>query len=138
MPFTVLRTREAREAVQTMTKRERRDYDAAVEALKGQGCKAGGKRLASVGGGDYPICQRSLYAAWRLTTVYRDDGTIVIVSVEQHTDDQIPAARLAAAFTGLSATGRRRSEQPPCCEDAAEPPILSPELEAALSELLDV
>jgi hypothetical protein len=52
-----------------MTKRERKAYDAAVEALKGEGCNTGGKRLAAIEDADYPICQRSLYGALRMTTV---------------------------------------------------------------------
>ena len=118
-----------------MTKRERQAYGAAVDALKGEGCRAGGKRLAATGGVDYPMCQRSLYAAWRMTTVYRSDGSIVIVSVAKHTESDSPTAVLSEIFPGLSAAGRRRSEQPPCCEDATDPPALSHELDALLADM---
>jgi hypothetical protein len=121
-----------------MTKREQRAYAAAVSALKGEGCRAGGKRLAATGTADYPMCQRALYAAWRMTTVYRPDGSIVIVSVARHTESENPTAVLAEIFPGLSAAGRRRSEQPPCCEDPTAPPTLSRELDALLFDLFGV
>lgn len=132
MAFAVLVAASVRRVVEKdMTKRERRSYDVAVEALKGEGCRAGGKRLLSTGGGDYPLCQRALYGSWRMVTGYRQDGSILIVAVERHAEEPVAAA-LADTFPGLSATGRRRSEQPPCCEDAAAPPTLSKELEARL------
>ena len=135
MAFVVLVAASVRRVVEKdMTTRERRSYDAAVEALKGEGCRAGGKRLMSTDAGDYPMCQRALYGAWRMVTVYRRDGTILIVAVERHLEESVAAA-LAETFPGLSATGRRRSEQPPCCEDAAAPPTLSDELEAQLAPL---
>ncbi len=135
MPFVVLRVPSVARTVDQLSRRERRAYDAAVQALKGEGCRAGGKRLAALEDGDYPMCQRSLYGDWRMITVYRQDGTIVIIEVGQHTADGSPVASLAEMFPGLSATGRRRSEQPPCCEDAEAPPALSQELEARLAEL---
>lgn len=139
MPFVVLRVATVARAVEReLTKRQRRAYDAAVQALRGEGCAAGGKRLASSTGDDYPMCQRSLYGNWRLITVYRQDGSIVIVDLSRHTKDESPIAVLAETFLGLSATGRRRSEQPPCCEDAAAPPALSDELEARLAELYGI
>jgi hypothetical protein len=101
----------------------------AVQALKGEGCAAGGKRLAAIDEGDYPMCQRSLYGPWRMITVYRPppDESIVIVSVARHTDRENPNATLAEIFPGLSAVGRRRSDQPPCCDDPQTPPALSAE-----------
>lgn len=84
------------------------------------------------------MCQRSLYRAWRLTTVYRPDGSIVIVSLAPHTESQNPNATLAEVFPGLSARGRRRSDQPPCCDDAQAPPTLSAELEVRLADIFGV
>jgi hypothetical protein len=91
VPFVVLRVPSVARAVDQLSRRERRAYDAAVQALKGEGCRAGGKRLAAVEDGDYPMCQRSLYGAWRMITVYRQDGTIVIVEVGQHTSEDSPS-----------------------------------------------
>jgi hypothetical protein len=139
MAFTVLRVPSVRHTVENeLTKRERRAYDAARDALKGQGCRAGGKRLAAVDAGDYPMCQRSLYGSWRMTTVYRQDGSIVIVSVAKPTNDENPAATLAEIFPGLSAVGRGRSDQPACCHEATAPPTLGPELEALRFDLFGV
>jgi hypothetical protein len=94
--------------------------------------RAGGKRLAASDSGDYPICQRSLYGAWRLLTVYLRDHSILIVAVTQHTETETPSAKLAASFPGLAVTGRRRSDQPSCCEDPEAPPTLTQELEEIL------
>ena len=133
MTFTVLRVPEVRRTVENeLTKRERRAYDAAVDALRGEGCRAGGKRLAAEDSGDYPMCQRSLYGAWRLVTVYLRDGSIPVVAVTQHTEAETPSAKLAKSFPGLAVTGRRRSDQPPCCEDPDAPPTLTQELEEIL------
>jgi hypothetical protein len=123
-----------------MTSRERRAYDAAIQALKGEGCRAGGKRLAAIAAGDYPMCQRSLYGAWRMTTVYRPppNDRIVIISVARHTGLENPNATLAEIFPGLSAHGRRRSDQPPCCEDPQTPPALSAALDSLLLDLFGI
>jgi hypothetical protein len=133
--FVVLVAESVRRLIDSeMTKRERRSYDAAIEALKGEGCRAGGKRMMSTDAGDYPMCQRALYGSWRMITIYRQDGTILIVAVERHLEETV-AAGLADTFPGLSATGRHRSEQPLCCADAAAPPTLSDELEARLASI---
>jgi hypothetical protein len=137
VPHTVLRVASVGRVVAAMSRRERRSYDAAVQALAGEGCAAGGKRLAAIDEGDYPMCQRQLYGAWRMTTVYRPapQESIVIVAVAQHTEHENPNATLAEIFPGLSAVGRRRSDQPPCCDDAQKPPALSGEAETLLLEL---
>ncbi len=139
MAHTVLRVPSVGRVVAAMSRRERRAYDAAVQALKGEGCRAGGKRLAAIDDGDYPMCQRSLYGAWRMTTVYRSSpyDSIVVVSVARHTDGENPNGTLAAVFPGLSAHGRRRSDQPPWCDDPQTPPTLSAELDSILFELFD-
>ncbi len=106
MPYTVLRVPSVRRTVETdMNGRERRAYDAAVLALKGEGCGAGGKRLAATHAEDYPMCQRPLYASWRMTTVYRKDETIVIVSVAKHTSGENPNVTLAGIFSGAVGHG---------------------------------
>jgi hypothetical protein len=133
--YEVLRVASVGRTVQGMTRRERRAYDAAVQALRGEGCRAGGKRLMASAGDEYPLCQRALYGAWRMTTAYRTDGSIVIVALAKHAEDEDPAATLSEIFPGLSARGRRRSEQPLCCEDPAAPPTMSPELERILFEV---
>lgn len=136
MAHVVLRVPSVGRVVAGLSSREKRSYDAAVQALKGEGCRAGGKRLAALDEADYPMCQRALYGSWRMTTVYREDGSIVIVSVARHTAAESPSATLAEIFPGLSSTGRRRSAQPACCDDPQAPPVLSAELDAMLSELL--
>ncbi len=138
MAHEVLRVASVGRTVEGMTRRERRAYDAAVQALRGEGCRAGGKRLMASAGDEYPLCQRALYAAWRMTTAYRADGSIVIVALARHSENEEPAATLAEIFPGLSARGRRRSEQPTCCENPTAPPTMSAELERILFDVFDV
>lgn len=45
MAYEVLRVASVGRTVEGMTRHERRSYDAAVQALRGEGCRAGGKRL---------------------------------------------------------------------------------------------
>lgn len=73
-----------------------------------------------------------------MTTAYWADESIVIVALAKHTEGEEPAATLAEIFPGLSAKGRRRSEQPPCCENPTAPPTMSPELERILFDVFDV
>jgi hypothetical protein len=69
MAFEVLRTPQVRDAVQRqMSRTERASYDAARDELGGRGCVAGGYKLASTDGGDYPLCARHLANAWRMYT----------------------------------------------------------------------
>jgi hypothetical protein len=70
MPHEVLRTSEVAKALRMMSTREKRSYEAAREALRGEGCRAGGYRLAAAAGDDYPLCCRHLAYAWRMFTVY--------------------------------------------------------------------
>jgi hypothetical protein len=138
LAYEVFLVPSVRATVKGLSRAERRSYDTAVQALKGEGCKAGGKRLAATSEGDFAMCQRSLLRAWRLTTVYRPDASIVIVSLAKHTDRQNPTAALAEVFPGLSERGRRRSDQPPCCDDAQIPPTLSADLERVLFDVFGV
>jgi hypothetical protein len=135
MPYEVLRTPQVGVALQGMSRRERRSYEAARNALRGEGCRAGGYRLAAVDGHDYPLCCRHLAFAWRLFTAYPDDGRIVIVALDVHDRDRNPAAELAEVLPRISMIGRRRSDKPPCCEDPAEPPPMNEELRELLSAL---
>jgi hypothetical protein len=137
MPFVVERTAQAKAAVDAdMTKNDRRAYDAAVRQLKGDGCRAGGYRLRSVDGDDYPLCCKHLRADWRMFTAYLDDDRIVIVAIDRHTPHNNPAATLATVLPGLATVGRRRDDKPPCCDDPADPPEMSDELRALLDGLL--
>jgi hypothetical protein len=85
MAYEVLRVRSVGAVVKTLRGDALKAYEAAVTSLKGEGCRGGGKRLAAQGGGDYPLCQRSLYGQWRLTTAYRGDGSIVLIALSEHT-----------------------------------------------------
>jgi hypothetical protein len=95
MALEVLRTPQARRAVEQMTRTERARYEAARDELRGCGCLAGGFKLASKDGGDYPLCARHLAYTWRMITAYLDEGRIVIVAVDRHTHENNPAAPLA-------------------------------------------
>ena len=84
MPYEVLRTPQVTTALRRMSAREKRSYEAARDALQGEGCRAGGYRLAAVDGDDYPLCCRHLAYAWRMFTAYPDDERIVIVAFDEH------------------------------------------------------
>ncbi len=70
MPHEVLRTAQVASVLGGMSVREKRSYEAAVDALRGEGCGAGGYRLAAADGDDYPLCCRHLAYAWRMFTAY--------------------------------------------------------------------
>lgn len=74
MAHTVLRVPSVGRVVAAMSRRERHAYDAAVHALEGEGCRAGGKRLATIDDGGHPMCLRSLYGDWRMTTTTPSTG----------------------------------------------------------------
>ena len=131
-PHEVLRTAQVVSVLGGMSAREKRSYEAAVDALRGEGCGAGGYRLAAADGDDYPLCCRHLAYAWRMFTAYPRKKQVVIVALDKHERGHNPAAYLAEVLPGLSTAGRKRSAKPPCCEDAADPPMMNEEL----SELL--
>jgi hypothetical protein len=132
MPYEILRTPQVAAALRRMSAREKRSYEAARDALRSEGCKAGGYRLAAADGEDYPLCCRHLAYAWRMFTAFPDDERIVIVALDKHDRKHNPAADLAEALPGLATIGRRRSAKPPCCEDPTEPPALNEELRELL------
>lgn len=132
MAYEVLRTPQVAKALRRMTAREKRSYEAARNALRGEGCKAGGYRLAAVDGGDYPLCCRHLAYSWRMFTAYFEDTKIVIVALDLHSRDHNPAAYLAEILPGLSPTGRRRSAKPTCCEESSTPPLMDDQLHTLL------
>jgi hypothetical protein len=136
MPFEVLRTPQVAAALRRMTAREKRSYEAAREALRGEGCRAGGYRLTAFDGDAYPLCCRHLAYAWRMFTAYPDDQRIVIVALDEHARDHNPAAELAQVLPGLATIGRRRSEKPPCCEEANEPPAMNDELRDLVASIV--
>jgi hypothetical protein len=133
----VLRTSSAGRAVERLDRPARRAYDAAVAELRGRGCAAGGYRLLAVDGDDYPLCCRYFYRQWRMHLAFRGLDAVVILSVEEHTKAHNPHETLAEIFPGLSATGRRRSQKPPCCEENGDPPEMSGEVRAFLQSLVD-
>lgn len=132
MPYEILRTPQVTAALRRMSNREKRSYEAPRDALRSEGCKAGGYRLAAVDGDDYPLCCRHLAFAWRMFTSFPDEKRIVIVALDKHDRKQNPAAVLAEVLPGLATVGRRRSDKPPCCEDPTEPPTLNEELRELL------
>jgi hypothetical protein len=135
MPHEVLRTAQVASVLGGMSVREKRSYEAAVDALCGEGCGAGGYRLAAADGDDYPLCCRHLAYAWRMFTAYPRKKQVVIVALDKHERSHNPAADLAEVLPGLATTGRKRSTKPPCCEDAADPPAMNEELSELLSAL---
>ncbi len=133
MPYEISRTPQVAAALRRMTRREKRAYEAARDALRGEGCRAGGYRLAGTDGDDYPLCCRHLAFAWRMFSAYPDGGRIVIVALDEHVRDHNPVAdELAEELPGLSTVGRRRSDKPPCCSEPSSPPPMTEELKRLL------
>ncbi len=73
-------------------------------------------------GVDHRICERRFYRDWRMHLVFGDLDDIVVSWVGQHTEDENVHADGARDIPGLSAIGRARDAQPPCCDDMEEPP----------------
>lgn len=109
MPHEVLRTAQVASVLGGMSAREKRSYEAAVDALRGEGCGAGGYRLAAADSDDYPLCCRHLAYAWRMFTAYPRKKHVVIVALDKHERSHNPAADLAEVLPGLATTGRKRS-----------------------------
>jgi len=126
--YEVLRVAVAGRVVTTFTKRERRAYEAAVEALRGEGCAAGGKRLLALDGYDHALCQRALYGSWRMTTAYRGDASIVIVAIGRHTRQENPNRVMAVRSPAARAASERGGRRP-----AASSGSYAQRTEAALS-----
>jgi hypothetical protein len=135
---SVQRTRSAGRVVGQLSKPARLRYESAVAELRGRGCEAGGYRLRATSTGDYPLCCRYFYRQWRMHLAFPETKTVVIVSISEHTDQNDPHAILAEVFPGLSATGRRRSGKPRCCEQADQPPVIGEELRGELARLFGV
>lgn len=138
MPHTVLRVPSVRKTIDKAPRKLRKSYETVRDELQRDGCSAGGYRLASTTGNDYPMCCRHLYGEWRMHTVFLEDQTIVIVSVDQHTKRNNPNAALAETFSGLATTGRRSENKPPCCDDPAQPPDLDESTREVLADLFGV
>lgn len=71
-------------------------------------------------------------------TVYPGPTDVVIVTLDKHTSSSVPTEILADIYPDLSATGRRRSEQPPCCEEPSDPPAVSDDLGEVLEDLFGI
>jgi hypothetical protein len=66
-------------------------------------------------------------------TAYPEEQRIVIVALDEHDRAHNPAAELAQVLPGLATIGRRRSDKPPCCEEAHQPPVMNKELRDLLT-----
>lgn len=122
-------------AIKGLDKTASKKFKAAVEQLKGEGCRAGGKRLRDPDGSDSPYCQLDVARNLRLVTAYPADGSVVLIGLGPHEGEESAAADLAELLPDVSATGRKRSAQPPCCDDLGDPPELSEEQETLLGDV---
>lgn len=135
MAKRVLRTPSAGREVERLTKPARVRYVSAVSELAGRGCVAGGYRLAATSGRDHVLCCRAFYRDWRMHLAFPDSETVLVISVGRHTADRNPHAELARWLPGLSATGRRRTDKPPCCDDGDDPPRVSQDLSRLIESI---
>ena len=112
----------------------RKRYEAFLAELAAQGCKAGGKRLRVHGDQVSRYCARGFYGHWRAHLVFEDATTIVVFAITEHTESSNPKKAIAEVLPEVSASGVRRSEQPPCCEGFDDPP---PPLEQDKVDLIE-
>ena len=136
MAHTVLCVPSVGRVVAAMSRRERQACDAAVQALNGEGCRAGGKRLAAIDDADYPMCQRSLYGDGRMTTIYRPppDGGVV----ERHTvRERTPTPRWPRSCAACPPRDDGYPSSHPAATTPQTPPTLSAELDSIPFELFD-
>jgi hypothetical protein len=119
----------------SLSKPDRRAYDAAISGLKGEGCKAAGYRLAASDGHDFPMCCRHLANDWRMHTLFANDGSVIVISLATHDRRQNPHQILAEIFPELSSVGRRKRTKPPCCDDPERPPVMPVTVSEQLARL---
>lgn len=121
--FSVSVARRCEPRVKGLRGEVKRKFDRVVTELRQRGCEAGGIRMRADTGADHRVCERRFYRDWRLHLVFGDEDDIVISWVGRHNEDEDVHSDGAEAIPGLSAIGRRRDQQPACCDDLEDPPV---------------
>lgn len=126
MSFRVSITPTGQRSVRALRGKARKSFDAAVERLASEGCKAGDYRLS--GEGIEHICSVQLYGRHRVLICFPDDESIVVLLVGEHLrdDPELDVYRSLYRLLELPEPPVERTK-PPCCDDTGEAPV-GPEL----------
>ncbi len=126
MSFRVSITPTGQRSVDALRGKARKSFDAAVERLASEGCKAGDYRLT--GAGVEHICSVQLYGRHRTLVCFPDDESVVVLLVGEHQrdDPEVDVYRSLYRLLELPEPSAKRTK-PPCCEKAGKAPI-DPEL----------
>jgi hypothetical protein len=120
--FNVSVARRTAPRVRALRGRAQERFWEAVRQLEGEGCKAAHYRMRAPDGGDAHICGLRFYADWRMHLVFGENNNIVVAWVGQHSDKENAHIDGAEDIPQLAHIGRRRADQPPCCDEFDEPP----------------
>ncbi len=123
MTFNVTVARRTAPRVRALRGRAQERFWEAVQRLEDEGCKAAHYRMRAPDGGDAHICGLRFYADWRMHLVFGDHDDIVVAWVGQHSDEENPHIDGAVDIPELADIGRRRKDQPPCCDEPDKAPI---------------
>ena len=122
MSFTVSITPTGQRSVDALRGKARKSFDAAVERLASEGCKAGDYRLT--GEGIEHICSVQLYGRHRALVCFPDDQSVVVLLVGEHTNDdpEVDVYRSLYRLLELPEPTAKRTK-PPCCDEAEQPSV---------------
>ena len=123
MPFDVSVARRADPLVKGLRGKPKDGFWAAIERLEHEGCRAAHYRMRAPDGTDAHICGLRFYGDWRMHLVFGEDDAIVVSWVGRHTETENVHVEGAEDIPQLADIGRRREDQPPCCEDPEDPPV---------------
>lgn len=122
MSFRVSITPTGQRSVRELRGKARKSFDAAVERLAAEGCKAGDYRLA--GDGIEHNCSAQLYGRHRALVYFPDDKSIVVLPVGEHLrdDPKLDVYRNIYRLLELPVPSVERTK-PPCCDDTGKAPV---------------
>ena len=123
MKYTVTVAPRANPRVKALRGKAKAKFAEAVNRLKHEGCAAGDYRMRASDGSDAHMCGLRFYADWRMHIVFAEHNEIIVAWVGQHTDEENPHVDGAADVPQLADIGRRREDQPPCCDEPDKAPI---------------
>jgi len=120
--FRVSTTPTGNRSVGELRGKARKSFDAAVERLAAEGCRAGDYRLS--GAGVDHICALHLYGRYRALVAFPDEESVVVLLVGEHLDDdsEFDLYRGLYRLLELPEPTARRTK-PPCCDEDGTAPV---------------
>jgi mRNA-degrading endonuclease RelE of RelBE toxin-antitoxin system len=109
-------------SVDALRGKGRRSFDAAIERLAAEGCKAGDYRLT--GEGIEHICSVHVYGRHRILVCFPEEDSVVVLVAGEHLRDspELDVYRALYRLLGLPEPSAQRTK-PPCCDEAGQAPI---------------